>query len=99
MRDVFERYAGKDRFDVVVVCGEPEFEDREGDTLLNPTVVVEVLSPSTEAWDRGEKSFQYRALPSIQDYLLISQDGLAGGRCTMRLRRTRESGWNQSGAN
>ncbi len=60
--------------DVVVVCGGPEFEDREGDTLLNPTVVVEVLSPSTEAWDRGEKSFQYRALPSIQDYLLISQD-------------------------
>ena len=59
--------------DVVVVCGEPEFEDREGDTLLNPTAIVEVLSPSTEAWDRGEKSFQYRTLPSIKDYLLVSQ--------------------------
>lgn len=60
--------------DVVVVCGEPEFEDGERDTLLNPTVIVEVLSRSTEAWDRGEKSFQYRALPSIQDYLLVSQE-------------------------
>ena len=53
MRDVCQRYAGKDGFhvyipDVVVVCGEPEFEDREGDTLLNPTVIVEVLSPSTD---------------------------------------------------
>ncbi len=60
--------------DVVVVCGEPEFEDREVDTLLNPTVIFEVLSPSTEAWDRGEKFFHYRALPSIKDYLVVAQD-------------------------
>ncbi|MDQ6705555.1 MAG: Uma2 family endonuclease, partial [Acidobacteriota bacterium] len=60
--------------DVVIACGEPDFEDRELDTLLNPTVIVEVLSPSTEAWDRGEKFFHYRALPSLKDYLLVSQE-------------------------
>jgi Uma2 family endonuclease len=60
--------------DVVVVCEEPKFEDGELDTLLNPTVIVEVLSPSTKARDRGEKFFEYRALPSVKDYLVISQD-------------------------
>ena len=60
--------------DVVVVCGEPQFEDAHVDTLLNPTVIVEVLSPSTEDYDRGTKFEHYRALPSLQEYLLISQD-------------------------
>jgi Uma2 family endonuclease len=60
--------------DVVVVCGEPQFEDEHVDTLLNPTVLIEVLSPSTEAYDRGEKFAHYRRLTSLTDYLLVSQD-------------------------
>ncbi len=60
--------------DVVVVCGEPEFEDAEVDTLLNPTLIIEVLSPSTEDHDRGRKLFDYRAIPSLQIILLIAQD-------------------------
>ena len=50
--------------DVVVVCGEPRFEDGELDTLLNPTVLAEVLSPSTAAYDRGRKFAQYQRLDS-----------------------------------
>jgi len=60
--------------DVVVVCGQPQLEDRELDTLLNPVVLVEVLSESTEAYDRGVKFEQYRTLESLTDYLLIAQD-------------------------
>jgi Uma2 family endonuclease len=59
--------------DVTVVCGQAEFEDRSEDTLLNPTVLIEVLSPSTEAYDRGAKFEFYRTLESLTDYLLISQ--------------------------
>ena len=60
--------------DVGVVCGEPRFEDDIFDTLLNPIVIVEVLSPSTEAYDRGEKFSHYRQLQSLQEYILVSQD-------------------------
>jgi Uma2 family endonuclease len=60
--------------DVVVVCGDPQFLDLELDTLLNPTVIIEVLSSSTASYDRGEKFHHYRQLSSLQDYLLISQD-------------------------
>ena len=60
--------------DVGVVCGEPRFEDNVFDTLLNPIVIVEVLSPSTEAYDRGEKFSHYRQLQSLQEYILVSQD-------------------------
>jgi len=60
--------------DVVVVCGKPELEDASLDTLLNPTLVIEILSPSTEAYDRGAKSAHYRRLPSLQGYVLIAQD-------------------------
>jgi Uma2 family endonuclease len=60
--------------DVVVMCGEPQLEDQYGDTLLNPTLLVEVLSPSTEAYDRGEKSAHYRRLESVKEYVLITQD-------------------------
>lgn len=60
--------------DVVVVCGAPRFDDDQEDTLLNPTVIIEVLSKSTEAYDRGEKFAQYRTLESLSDYLLIAQD-------------------------
>jgi len=62
--------------DVTVVCGEPEFEDAEVDTLLNPKVLVEVLSPSTADYDRGGKFTHYRRLPSLHEYVLISQDRL-----------------------
>ena len=60
--------------DVGVVCEEPRFEDDVFDTLLNPIVVVEVLSPSTEAYDRGEKFAHYRQLPCLQEYVLVAQD-------------------------
>ena len=60
--------------DVVVVCDEPRFEDDVFDTLLNPIILVEVLSPSTEAYDRGEKFAHYRQLTSLQEYVLVSQD-------------------------
>jgi len=60
--------------DVVIVCGQPQFEDEQEDTLLNPTVVIEVLSPSTEAFDRGEKFATYRRIPTLREYLLVAQD-------------------------
>ena len=60
--------------DVVVVCNKPRFEDNVFDTLLNPTLVVEVLSPSTEVYDRGEKFAHYQELASLREYLLVSQD-------------------------
>ena len=60
--------------DVIVACGESLFEDEHVDTLLDPTVIIEVLSDSTEAYDRGEKFAHYRALESLTDYLLVAQD-------------------------
>ncbi len=59
--------------DVTIACGEPEFEDKELDTLLNPTVLIEVLSKSTEAYDRGTKAGHYRKIPSLRHYVLVSQ--------------------------
>ncbi|HXM69953.1 MAG TPA: Uma2 family endonuclease [Thermoanaerobaculia bacterium] len=60
--------------DVVAVCGEPALADGHFDTLTNPTVLVEVLSPSTKDYDRGTKFVHYRALDSLREYLLVSQD-------------------------
>ena len=60
--------------DITVVCGEPRFADDYIDNLLNPTVIIEVLSPSTEAYDRGEKFEHYRTIDSLREYLLIAQD-------------------------
>jgi len=60
--------------DLVVVCGEPQFLDEHHDVLANPTVIIEVLSPTTEAFDRGEKFWRYRNFnPSPSDYLVVSQ--------------------------
>jgi Uma2 family endonuclease len=59
--------------DVTVVCGEAQFEDTQQDTLLNPTLIVEVLSESTEAYDRGGKFAHYRKLASLMEYVLIAQ--------------------------
>lgn len=60
--------------DVVVVCGEPRLEDEHRDTLLNPTLIVEVLSPATEAYDRGQKFELYRTIDSLAEYVLVAQD-------------------------
>ncbi|MYA70781.1 Uma2 family endonuclease [Candidatus Poribacteria bacterium] len=60
--------------DITVVCGEPRFEDDVFDTLLNPTVVIEVLSPSTAAYDRREKFTRYQQIASLKEYILISQN-------------------------
>ncbi len=60
--------------DVVIVCGEPAFDDEQKDTLLNPTVLVEVLSKSTASYDRGEKFEHYRKLDSLNEYLVIAQN-------------------------
>ncbi len=60
--------------DVAVVCDEPQFEDDYVDTLLNPTLIIEVLSESTEAYDRGKKFSSYRTIESLAEYLLVAQD-------------------------
>jgi len=60
--------------DVSVVCGEAEFADAERDVLLNPMVIIEVLSPTTEAWDRGGKFQRYQQMAALQEYVLIAQD-------------------------
>jgi Uma2 family endonuclease len=63
--------------DLAVVCGEPRFDDAHLDTLLNPTLIFEVLSPSTEATDRGRKFAHYRKVESLAEVLLIAQDRVA----------------------
>jgi Uma2 family endonuclease len=60
--------------DVTVVCGGLESDPEDADAATNPTVIVEVLSPSTEAWDRGGKFAIFRALPSLRHYVLVAQD-------------------------
>ncbi len=60
--------------DVVVVCDEPRFDDTHFDVLLNPTVLIEVLSPSTAAYDRGETFAAYQKRDSLYAYVLVSQD-------------------------
>ena len=59
--------------DIIVVCDEPQFLDGEFDTLLNPRCLIEVLSESSEAYDRGDKFKHYRKIPTLQEYILISQ--------------------------
>lgn len=60
--------------DLTIMCGQPELHDEEKDVLLNPTVIIEVLSPSTEKWDRGGKFARYQSITSLQDYVLVSQE-------------------------
>ena len=60
--------------DVVVVCGDPQFLDERRDILLNPSLLVEVLSPATEAYDRGKKFEHYRSIESLREYLLVASD-------------------------
>jgi Uma2 family endonuclease len=68
--------------DVVVVNGPSEFADEAYDVLLNPTLIVEVISPSTEAFDRGLKAARYRQCASLQEYLLVAQDRVSVERYT-----------------
>lgn len=60
--------------DATILCGERQFDDEQKDTVLNPTVLVEVLTESTERYDRGTKSRHYRKIDSLRELLLISQD-------------------------
>ncbi len=60
--------------DLVVVCGTPVFDDTKPQALLNPTIIIEVLSESTATYDRGDKFHDYRTLPSLTDYVLVAQD-------------------------
>jgi Uma2 family endonuclease len=60
--------------DVVAACGELQFHDERKDIITNPDLVVEVLSPSTEAFDRGAKFKAYRTIESLKEYLLVSQE-------------------------
>lgn len=70
--------------DIVVACGQPEFEDNEFDVLVNPTLIVEVLSESTEAYDRGLKFARYRRRASLQEYVLVAQDRVSVERFSRR---------------
>lgn len=58
--------------DIIVTCGKEEFEDDQFDTLVNPVVVIEILSPSTEPYDRGSKFLAYQTIPSLREYVLIT---------------------------
>jgi Uma2 family endonuclease len=60
--------------DIVVVCGEPQFQDNVFDTLFNPLLLIEVLSESTESYDRGKKFQHYRSIESLEEYVLVAQD-------------------------
>ena len=75
--------------DIVAVCGEPQLEDSGLDTLLNPVLIVEVLSPSTEAYDRGRKFEHYRTIASFMQYVLIATDRISVDVYT----RDREGRW------
>jgi Uma2 family endonuclease len=68
--------------DVVAVRGAPEFQGNERHTLLNPALIIEVLSPSTEAYDRGQKFVHYRRLESLREYVLVTQDEVCVERYT-----------------
>lgn len=77
MSDMRVQIGGGRRYtypDVAAVCGELRFMDGTLDTLMNPALIVEVLSPSTEAYDRGEKFLNYQTIESLQEYVLVAQD-------------------------
>ena len=60
--------------DVTAVCGELQFHDDRKDIIVNPALIIEVLSPSTEAFDRGDKFHSYQRIDSLREYILVSQD-------------------------
>jgi Uma2 family endonuclease len=75
--------------DVMVVCGNKEFIDDKKDTLLNPGIVIEVLSPSTADYDRGTKFMLYRSIPTLQHYILIDSRSYH----VEKYSKTKESSW------
>ncbi len=75
--------------DVVIACQEPQFLDGQLDTLLNPTLLIEILSPSTEAYDRGRKFDHYQSIESLRQYLLVSSDRIHADLYTRQL----DGGW------
>lgn len=75
--------------DVVIVCGEPRFDALDANTLVNPTVIIEVLSRSTEAHDRGAKFAHYRMLDTFVEYVLVAQDKP----CVERFARQPDGQW------
>lgn len=60
--------------DIAIVCGNEQYEGKKEDTLLNPIIIIEILSPSTEKYDRGKKFQHYRSIFSLREYILIAQD-------------------------
>jgi Uma2 family endonuclease len=70
--------------DIMAVCGEGQYLDADVDTLINPTVIVEVLSDSTEGYDRGRKFGHYRQLASLKEYVMVAQDEVRVERYTRR---------------
>ena len=75
--------------DVVIACEEPRFLDGQLDTLLTPTLLVEILSPSTEAYDRGRKFDHYQSIESLRQYLLVASDRIHADLYT----RQQHGGW------
>lgn len=75
--------------DIVVTCGPEEFTDDYQDSLVNPLVIIEVLSTATEAYDRGTKFLYYQAIPSLKEYLLVSQEP----RCLESYRKQDDGSW------
>jgi len=74
--DMRVKSAGANKYsypDVVATCQDEDFEDQEEDTLLNPLLIIEILSGSTEGYDRGDKFFHYRQIDSFIEYVLVSQ--------------------------
>lgn len=62
--------------DAMIICGKPQLLDGAFDTVLNPAVIVEILSPSTQRYDRGEKFMLYRSIPSLKEYILIDSESI-----------------------
>ena len=75
--------------DIIVTCGREEFEDESQDTLLNPIVIIEVLSATTEAYDRGTKFLYYQTIASLQEYVLVSQEK----KCFEIYRKQNDGSW------
>lgn len=74
MRVMVERTGLRTYPDLVIVCGTPEYDPENAHTLMNPTALVEILSPSTEKYDRGAKFRNYQQIPSLMEYVLVAQD-------------------------
>lgn len=75
--------------DITIVCGEEEYLDDKFDTLTNPKVIIEILSPTTKDYDRGSKFMLYRAIPSLVEYVLVDSEAV----CIERFYKNEEGIW------